>query len=352
MMTIRRLLLLFAVAGGHGFQLSDGPLRRRGGERQQAPCRIHVGVMIYMREEKKEPPPSSGSGRERYVPSWAKRDAAAQNIYAEARSEYEEYERVLMARKAGSSGGKGTGSDEEDTATRDPSPPASPPSSPALPPPMSALSSSALSSLPSVRDAAGASTTAGEAAKIVAALEPLAAALAPHKTVVECGGGGTCGPNSLGCALAHAGLHDGSGDDVRRRVVAHAAKLVRGWAMWCEIEETSVRELIESSFATWARPRQSVNRVGGRIEWDGPRQVLSAENWLKLMAKPTTWMDQAFLALAADCFAVDIAYYVVSSSGRIRDGKCVVKPRTTVDVQAEVELAYVVDQHFCAVVPA
>ena len=49
------------------------------------------------------------------------------------------------------------------------------------------------------------------------ALDSLAAALAPHKAVVECGGGGTCGPNSLGFALAHARLHDGSGDDVRRQ---------------------------------------------------------------------------------------------------------------------------------------
>jgi hypothetical protein len=111
-----------------------------------------------------------------------------------------------------------------------------------------------------------------------------------------------------------------------------------------------VRELIEDSFATWALPRQSVNRVGGRVNWDGPRQVLTAENWLKLMAKPTTWIDQAFLALAADCFAVDILYSVVSGTGEIR-GTCAVKPRTMVDARATVELAYVEDQHFCAIVP-
>lgn len=63
------------------------------------------------------------SGRERYVPSWVKRDAAAQNIYAEARSEYEEYARILEARESGKS----------DEATRDPSPPAASPTPASVP---------------------------------------------------------------------------------------------------------------------------------------------------------------------------------------------------------------------------
>ena len=182
-------------------------------------------------------------------------------------------------------------------------------------------------------------------------LGPLAASLAPHKTVVDCGSGGTCGPNSLGRVLAHARLHDGSGDDVRRRVVAHATKLVRSpAAVWCEIQEMDVRQLIEGSFATWAVPGRSVNRVGGLVDWGGPRQVITAEKWLKLMAEPTTWIDQAFLALAADCFAVDIEYHIVSATGAIGHSR-VVEPRETVDVLARVELAYVVDQHFCAILP-
>ena len=80
-------------------------------------------------------------------------------------------------------------------------------------------------------------------------------------------------------------------------------------------------------------------------------RVLSAENWLKFMAKPTTWIDQAFLDLAADCFAVDILYTVVSATGEIR-GTCVAEPRATVATRGrQVELAYVVDKHFCAILP-
>ena len=69
------------------------------------------------------------------------------------------------------------------------------------------------------------------------------------------------------------------------------------------------------------------------------------------MAEPTTWIDQAFLALAADCFEVEIAYHVVSSAGEIGHTH-VVEPREPADARARVELAYVVDQHFCAVVPS
>lgn len=283
-------------------------------------------------------------GRERYVPAWVKRDAAAENIYAEARSEYEEYARILEARDSG----------KHDEATRDPSPPAAPPTPAASVPP----SPAPCDADEATRDASPPATpptpptpTPVPHEDVCSALEPLAASLAPlNKTVVECGDGGTCGPNSLGCVLSHARLHNGSGEEVRRRVVAHAAELVRAKAVWCKLDETSVRELIESSFATWALPGCRVNRVGGLVDWGGPRQVLNAENWLKLMASPTTWIDEAFLTLAADCFAVDIRYSVVSGSGEIR-GTRVVEPRETVDAQAEVELAYVVDRHFCAIVP-
>ena len=58
----------------------------------------------------------------------------------------------------------------------------------------------------------------------------------------------------------------------------------------------------------------------------------------------------AFLALAADCFGVEVAYYVVSGEGAIGYTR-VMDPRPFTIVKARVELAYVVDQHFCAVIP-
>jgi hypothetical protein len=203
---------------------------------------------------------------------------------------------------------------------------------------------------------------AAPAAAIHRALEPLAAALAPHRRVVECGGGGTCGPNSLARVLAYARLHEGDGDDVRRRVVAHATKLLHARAVWepasGSIDEILVRDVIEDSFATWAIPGQSVNRVGGGFDWGvldwhesiGSRQLMTAERWLKHMADPSAWIDQAFLALAADCFGVEVAYYVVSGEGAIGHTR-VMDPRPFTIVKARVELAYVVDQHFCAVIP-
>ena len=117
------------------------------------------------------------------------------------------------------------------------------------------------------------------------------------------------------------------------------------------LEAVSVRGLIEESFGSWAIAGSSTNRVGGAFDWGGTRHVLTAERWLQHMADPSAWIDQAFLSLAADCFAVEIAYHVVSAKGAIRH-TCVMEPRETVGVRARVELAYVVDQHFTAVVPA
>jgi hypothetical protein len=181
-------------------------------------------------------------------------------------------------------------------------------------------------------------------------LRPLAAGLAPHRMVVDCGDGGACGTNSLGRVLSHAQLHEGNGDDVRMRVVEHATMLVRERADWFP-SELSVREMIEKSFATWAIPGRNVTRVGSAINWGpGTRHVMSAEKWLQHMAEPNAWIDQAFLALAADCYAVEIKYHVVTVTGAIRPPR-VVRPRETVDVLAQVELAYVKYRHFAAVLP-
>ena len=189
-------------------------------------------------------------------------------------------------------------------------------------------------------------------AALRAQLTPLNAALArENKRVVECGAGGACGPNSLAAVLGDAGLHDGDGEALRERVVNHATRLLRSRAVWCDVQRLSVREVIEDSFASWALPGRSVNRVGGLMEWEGPRQVLTAESWLKFMARPTTWIDQAFLSLAADCFAVDIQLHTVAANGGGESGLQRMEPRGEVDVLAQVELAYVVDQHFCAILP-
>ena len=182
-------------------------------------------------------------------------------------------------------------------------------------------------------------------ARLHDALRPLATRLAPHMTVVECGDGGTCGPNSLSHVLSHARLFEGSGDDVRRRVVEHATELVSSNANWQP--NVSVRELIEDS------SRRSGTRVGSASSnnWgESPHHVLSAEKWLEHMKEPSAWIDKAFLLLAADCFAVEIMYHRVSNTGIVRTPGMVV-PRTTVDVLGRVELAYILNRHFCAVVP-
>lgn len=223
----------------------------------------------------------------------------------------------------------------------------------------------------------------------ISVLSPLAAALAPYdKVVVECGGGGTCGPNSLGRVLAHAGLHSGDGEDIRQRVIQHATNLVRADALWAPavyagrrklIEAVRVRDVLEASFKTWARSISQTNssahahldpaslhgadrraarrikrahRAGRLVDLGAEPQIgYTAERWLAHMAAPTAWVDQAFLALAADCFAVEIMLHTVASTGIISHTQ-IIEPRKEVGVLARVELAYVVDQHILAILPS
>jgi len=189
-------------------------------------------------------------------------------------------------------------------------------------------------------------------------LAPLVAALTPHKILVECGGGGTCGPNSLSRVLREAKVYEGSGDDIRRHVLDHAAKLVREEGVWVRpiydvwppVAEVSVRMLIESSYATWALS-ESRKRSGSDLSDPNGGQLLTAERWLTHMAAPTAWVDQAFLALAADYFGVDIVLHVVLANGVFSHVQ-VTKPREAGNVQARVELAYVKEQHILAILPS
>ena len=324
-------MLAALAAGCHGFQLGHS---------------VHVPTLRreYNMDAKWVP------RRKSYVPGWLR---GSGDVYGEQQSEYEAYAKQQKARESTNC-----------TASSIPSPRTAPVTE-------IADSEATRDSAPDVIIPEGSSTAH---AAIGDALGPLAAALVPHnKMVVECGGGGSCGPNSLARVLSHAGLHEGGGDELRRRVVEHATKLVRTRAVWergiCEDEEGypedgSVRLLIESSFATWATPGRSVGRVGGPIDpGGGVRHVITAERWLRHMAGSSAWIDRAFLSLAADCFGVEIVYYVVSDKGDV-DGctlsdeplshTVIVEPRKTVDAMARprVELAYVIEKHFCAILPS
>ena len=84
---------------------------------------------------------------------------------------------------------------------------------------------------------------------------------------------------------------------MRERVVQHAAKLVDNHHIFSKGGENegviTTQYLLARSLASWPTN-------GGRAS------ECTAQEWIVKMTRPDTWVDAAFLAIAADCFQVRI----------------------------------------------
>ena len=78
--------------------------------------------------------------------------------------------------------------------------------------------------------------------------------------------------------------------------------------------------------------------------------MLTAELWLELMGRRHVWVDQCFLALAADLLCINVLIRVVKSDGSC-EGKIVITPSQGAQVSSYVSLAYLENLHYCAIVP-
>ena len=182
-------------------------------------------------------------------------------------------------------------------------------------------------------------------------MEVIQQKLGPDYEVLERGGEGRCFPNSLGEGLVRIGLEEGTDDPdvagsaVRRKAVAHGAKLLAQDAVWVagdgEGDAFTVRHLLEGAIASWPRSAKAQERAAGRS--------LDAENWLRVMAHPNAWADYALLCLAADCYQITIRYHA-AENGTFRY-TCDLTPRAARPSQATVEVALSVGLHYRAVVP-
>ena len=79
-------------------------------------------------------------------------------------------------------------------------------------------------------------------------------------------------------------------------------------------------------------------------------QQVSAQRWIDLMKRRGTWVDQAFLLAAADYLKVDIRYYVVNTQGEYLYASDI-HPSGDATLLARVELGYIVDLHYSAILP-
>ena len=181
----------------------------------------------------------------------------------------------------------------------------------------------------------GGTAESGQQPVLSPAMRRLAAELLPTFRIKDCGGGGKCGNNSLAYLAAKEGVFQGDGDQLRRRVCDHARFLLGVNRVWdvgsATVPPVTVRNLLETALRTWAPPGMQV----------------SAEKWVALMSQPRTWIDQGFMAMAADALQVEVRYYTVRGSERICTDA--LRPGGGRQPLACLRLALELEQHYCAI---
>ena len=175
------------------------------------------------------------------------------------------------------------------------------------------------------------------------ALRSLAQHVEPEQFIVDFGGMGACGPNTLAGLLGLAKLFDGSGQDCRALIVKHASSQeVRARPTPFRWRDTNVAltigELMQESMVGWPEAM----RAG--IE-------ASADGWCELVGLAAAWTDTAFVLVGADLFQVCFALSGVNDLGEI-SRMIVLEPARKVRPRAWLEIGCWIGRHFVGIVRA
>ena len=161
--------------------------------------------------------------------------------------------------------------------------------------------------------------------------------LGPRVRVVDFGGRGNCGPLCIAGVLRHCALAEVSGEQVRTWTVEHARQLLKQRAVWQKGEGGApgmlVQHMLEAAMRSWTP-------AGVRV---------SASRWCDLMERDGIWVDQAFLALAADLMRVRLTSHVASTKGTTK--AFTYEPRPGTAAIGDIVLVNELNVHFCGVVP-
>lgn len=142
--------------------------------------------------------------------------------------------------------------------------------------------------------------SASPATHLAPPLRTLARALHPQRIVVDCGGQGQCGPNTISFLAGLAGGPVIDGPQLRTVVANHSLKedvLRKPSSVIKSGSPLSYRSFISECVAAWP----SAARGG---------QPATIAVWQNCIRQPDTWVDVAFIQLAADAFQV--AIHVIS----------------------------------------
>ena len=161
-----------------------------------------------------------------------------------------------------------------------------------------------------LRRPAGPATLATPIGDLQTPLRTLAQRLRPDRILVDQGGRGNCGPNTLAYMLGLVGLTEADGVQLRQLVSNHSKEegvLQRTTSILLEDDTLlSMEKLIMLNINHW--PEVALQ---GK-----PRTVAT---WQELILQPETWTDVAFVQLAADLFRVSFHHIGVDDLSTVFD---------------------------------
>ena len=170
-----------------------------------------------------------------------------------------------------------------------------------------------------------------------APLRTLANKIAPLMIVIDCGGKGQCGPNTLAYLLGLAGIVILDGPQLRTAVVEYVkdAGNLRKKTNCLHGNDTpyTIEELILDCFAGW--PTR------------GAKQRVTVENWAKAIGKPATWTDLAFLHCVADLYQVSIDVLAVNDLSAVWRFGCL-QPCENIPAKAKLAVGMWWNRHLVA----
>lgn len=173
-------------------------------------------------------------------------------------------------------------------------------------------------------------------------LRSLAKSVAPSQILVDCGGQGQCGPNTLAYLLGLVGLFDRAGEDLRVEVVRHLedTSVLEGRtnlkASKEAVETLTMRELVLDSIEAWPE--------GMRAGYEP-----TVKSWMELISRTEAWTDTAFVQACADRFSVCFALTGVNDLGDVFP-MFVMGPLNRRKPQAWLEVGCWLNRHFVALV--
>ena len=174
-------------------------------------------------------------------------------------------------------------------------------------------------------------------------LKTLAASVsAKGKFVVDCGGQGQCGPNTIAYLLGLVGRAEIDGPQLRRAVVQHAM--------------VPAHRARVTRFRDRQKQPYTLEGLILRCMEDNPGSgsnslTQTVRSWCQDIAKPASWTDLAFLQVAADCYGVAIYIHTVDDLSTLGNLGVILPCSQTVPT-ALLEVGMWIGRHLVAVVTA